>query len=799
MFGFDPAHTPQLELSLKGNYSKTIPAQRYIAVPNAFAWVDTNGDGLGDSWAISGGTPSIVTGNGFAGRAQRLVPGAAIRSLRSTNIVVKGAYYRIRFKWRAGINLQVRLGSSALLSLGANTGNAVFYDTILSAGSTSSILFQAQAGDFMEVSEIELWEISTARILDEGRSRNLHGFLYSGKAFQFDGLSAYIDCSNAVPLQITAALSICFWIKSATNGSVLVSKDDGGTNRAFQLFKDTNGRINFSTVSGTTVSTLVETTAGIDDEIWHRVVCTYDGTAKSIYIDGSLRDTAALSGAINNAPVNLFIGKLGNNSAYLSGAVSDVQLWSKALNAADVLFDFQYPEKPAWQRTGTSLSKSDLKGHWWLCENYGYYAFDYSGNGNDAALFGLTAVIQQKDIPQPALLPYSQKVFCTLDTIVRAGDTTQLRSIWNNGGRLTLRIMPYSDGEADLGTIITKGSWTLRCEGENAGYVKLRFIVLFSAGTGEWATTNTEVPLKQLSTISVEYNSASTANTPVIQVNGITVALTAASAPAGTYTTDTGSALNLGDNAASTLAFEGLIDTVRMYNTNVLKGSWNNEGVYRWSDLTGNNNLMVSSSNNKEFFLLQPSLYSETDILGMPLTNRVTRHGLNFDLKTYSESSFAPGIDFNASTADFSVSLWIRFARLANGASNVLLSMQDTATSGFCLFLDNTFHVQASLNALKSSASSMINDLDWHFIVCTVDRDDKMKIYVDNTEVPYSIQDNLASAAMSTTANLRLGTRSYGLGSQFKGQLAGVTLHRKILNAEEQKHLYGFGKEQYAF
>ncbi len=125
MFGFDPAHTPQLELSLKGYYRKGISAQRYLIVANAFDWVDTNADGLGDSWVANTGTLcSIVTGNGFAGRAQRVDAGTSAKAIHTAGIlVVKGGSYRLRFRWRSGNNLQVRLGTTTYLSLGTNTGN----------------------------------------------------------------------------------------------------------------------------------------------------------------------------------------------------------------------------------------------------------------------------------------------------------------------------------------------------------------------------------------------------------------------------------------------------------------------------------------------------------------------------------------------------------------------------------------------------------------------------------------------------------------------------------------------------
>ncbi len=800
MFGFDPVHTPQLELSVKGDSRKGIAVQRTITVANAFDWVDTNGDGLADSWTISGGTPSIITGGGFPGRAQRLDATGTNRTLRTTStvMVVKGEYYRIRFKWRSG-NMNFRLGGVNYISLGSNTGSAIAYDGIHYADANGSIQFLAATSDFVEIDEVELWEIDVARLWDESQNRINHGVLFSGRGFTFDGVSTYIDCGNNSSLQITAQLSIAFWIKSATNSKVILSKDDTGSNRAFQIYKDSSGKLNFITVSGATVSTTVESTASIDDNRWHRVVCTYTGSAKNMYVDGTLITTQSVSGAINNASVNLFMGKLGNNTSYLSGSLSDVQIWDKAFDSDDVLYDLQYPEKVASKRPGTSLAASDLKGHWWLSENNGYYAYDYSGNANNGLLQGVTAIIQQKDIPQQTLINRNEKTFCKSGVSLRVLDSTPIRNIWNGGGKASMQILPFSDGESDIGTVIEKTRWQLRCEGQSAGKIKLRFIMNFSTTNGEWVTTNTEVSLNTISTIELEYNCASTANNPVIKVNGSSVTLTKIATPAGTFVSDNASYLYVGNANGLTTAFDGFINSLQVYNSSVLKGAWINEGSNRWFDTSGNNNPVLAPGSNLQAFFAEDPNQPSYDVLGFPLINLVKRFGLNFDITSYYECGRSNSLTFNAATDDFSISFWMLRARPGSASTEVVVNMQESTTSGYGIIIDTSDRIQMTFNALTTLSSTTITDKNWHFLVFTIDRDDTIRIYLDGTEVSYTTQDPLASATLNSLVNLRAGARAYTSGTNlFKGQLAGLTLHRKLLDVNEQKHLYAFGESHYS-
>lgn len=103
-------------------------------------WVDSNSDGLADDWAKgsynnSRYSASIVTGNGFAGNAQRMTvvtSSSTLYYLRyATPIALTGQNYQCTFKYRSSALLSIIAETSAQNSWGqwatftANTGNAI--------------------------------------------------------------------------------------------------------------------------------------------------------------------------------------------------------------------------------------------------------------------------------------------------------------------------------------------------------------------------------------------------------------------------------------------------------------------------------------------------------------------------------------------------------------------------------------------------------------------------------------------------------------------------------------------------
>ena len=84
-----------------------------------------------------------------------------------------------------------------------------------------------------------------------------------------------------------------------------------------------------------------ESTTGLTLNQWHHLAATYDGAEVNIYINGSLdvSDPTAVTPATNTKP--LVFGSLGDNSRFFQGLIDEVEIFNRALSAAEIraIFD----------------------------------------------------------------------------------------------------------------------------------------------------------------------------------------------------------------------------------------------------------------------------------------------------------------------------------------------------------------------------------------------------------------------------------------------------------------------------
>jgi hypothetical protein len=153
----------------------------------------------------------------------------------------------------------------------------------------------------------------------------------------FDGVDEAVTTGN---IDFTSAISISFWMKTTDTGSLnsIIVKDDtsvrswsvvwrgtsSGLRRLYFFVWNTNGTLN-----------TVQSTANIlDDNNWHHILCTYNGTTGAngikMYVDGVLNgQTTASSTGILSSNRTVTIGKLSNvNDWYFSGSLDEIAMWN---------------------------------------------------------------------------------------------------------------------------------------------------------------------------------------------------------------------------------------------------------------------------------------------------------------------------------------------------------------------------------------------------------------------------------------------------------------------------------------
>ncbi len=84
--------------------------------------------------------------------------------------------------------------------------------------------------------------------------------------------------------------------------------------------------------------------SNIQDENWHHLAGTWDGTTIKLYIDGELNKQLECKGTLtgNNEP--LFIGARGGNQRFINGALDEIKMYNYPLTEDELRTDMENPQ-----------------------------------------------------------------------------------------------------------------------------------------------------------------------------------------------------------------------------------------------------------------------------------------------------------------------------------------------------------------------------------------------------------------------------------------------------------------------
>jgi hypothetical protein len=170
----------------------------------------------------------------------------------------------------------------------------------------------------------------------------------SNTAASFDGVDDYVS----VPRQVQDDLSLEFWFKSTqgigvdpawTLGAGMVDSNITGPNNDFGVSLRSDGRV-VGGVGGSADTSVVSTTAGFNDGLWHHVVFTRVRATGvfALYVDGNVEgsNTSANVGSLTGQ-ANLNFGRLASPGNYFAGSLDEVAAYNVALSPATVTAHYQ--------------------------------------------------------------------------------------------------------------------------------------------------------------------------------------------------------------------------------------------------------------------------------------------------------------------------------------------------------------------------------------------------------------------------------------------------------------------------
>ncbi len=160
------------------------------------------------------------------------------------------------------------------------------------------------------------------------------------QAAQFDGTNAFIT----IPRSISDSFTIAFWLKTtATGGSGQWYNGKGLVDGEMPGVANDFGTSLIGTKAAFGVGnpdTTITTTSAVNDGQWHHIAATRDsvGGQMQLLVDGALEATTTGPTGSKASPPNLRVGSLqtGVAGGFFFGAIDDMQLFDRALNASEV-------------------------------------------------------------------------------------------------------------------------------------------------------------------------------------------------------------------------------------------------------------------------------------------------------------------------------------------------------------------------------------------------------------------------------------------------------------------------------
>jgi hypothetical protein len=209
-----------------------------------------------------------------------------------------------------------------------------------------------------------------------------------GGAYVFDGKTDYMRIPDVSSLDGDGAwneLSIEFWIKplSEARGARIIAKkvaadSTGEYMVGFQTSGSPTNTLFFGVYNGSSwQDTWSDANTHLAAGNWYHVVCTYEsGPGLKIYVNGTLRNSKALTGPIfdDDASVSvfgspLFIGQDGSGDQsrrYFNGVLDEVKIYRRALSADQIMQD--YVEAGSGQSSrATIVPLETVQGEVWRC------------------------------------------------------------------------------------------------------------------------------------------------------------------------------------------------------------------------------------------------------------------------------------------------------------------------------------------------------------------------------------------------------------------------------------------------
>lgn len=201
----------------------------------------------------------------------------------------------------------------------------------------------------------------------------------------YDGINDYASCTDAscggigkldFDTATTTSLSFGAWFKTSTSGfqSILAKKLGSAASNAGYMLNVSTGNLLTCRLADGTNQVLSQSTATINDGLWHHGFCTSDGTTLRVYLDGRLvdqNDISTITGSVDSTS-DFGFGIDGSGANDYTGTIDEGRVYNRTVSSSEIENLYKLGPAPV--------------GFWKLDENTGTTAQDTSGSDNATTL-----------------------------------------------------------------------------------------------------------------------------------------------------------------------------------------------------------------------------------------------------------------------------------------------------------------------------------------------------------------------------------------------------------------------------
>ena len=164
----------------------------------------------------------------------------------------------------------------------------------------------------------------------------------------FDGINEFVDCGDIAGFDRNEPFTLECWFKTGSSGAgTMLSKIKSIPNYSGYWFYFHTGKIIFRLWSDPGQGMYIKTVNLYNDNEWHHVIATYDGSSLAaglkIYIDGSIADTTIELDNLTSSilvPNNFQIGVGGAGVYPFNGLLDEAVIYDKELFQAEVTYRY---------------------------------------------------------------------------------------------------------------------------------------------------------------------------------------------------------------------------------------------------------------------------------------------------------------------------------------------------------------------------------------------------------------------------------------------------------------------------